>query len=250
MVENKLLLITLSYLVEKHAYSLVQIQGTESKQLLLNLSGIKNVDELVKRCEENFISIGQGELIYFVSETINKLRKPTYGMIEMQGRWDPKDFFIGEILRLNLRTRGYIEIIKVDNKRWWITTVNSENLDDLNAQFIILNSVIGTDTNLNINSTILEIESVVFVVATETFRALDKVFYPSFYRTSIQDDLNIEECLIIPLYDELKKRKGKLDYRLWSEIVLPAFQKGLDYKIVWFVTNAISTHLNKMYLWN
>jgi hypothetical protein len=76
------------------------------------------------------------------------------------------------------------------------------------------------------------------------------VLYPSSYRTAIQEDLNIEETLIIPLFDELKKGKGELKFRLWREILLASFQKGLDYKTVWFITNSIATHLNRMYQWN
>ena len=250
MVENKLLLLTLSFLVEKHAYSLIHVKGTEGKQLLLNFSNVNNVDELLELCNENSISLGKGELINFVSDTINQLRKPTYGMLKMQGIWSSEDFFIGEILRIYLRNQGYIEIIKVDCNRWWVTTVKEENLDYLTAQFVSLSNTIGTDTQLEINSEIVEVESVDFIIATDTFRAIDKVLYPSSYRTAIQEDLNIEETLIIPLFDELKKGKGELKFRLWREILLASFQKGLDYKTVWFVTNSIATHLNRMYQWN
>lgn len=250
MVENKLLLLTLSFLVEKHAYSLVHVKGTEGKQLLLNFSNVNNVDELLELCNENSISIGKGELINFVSETINQLRKPIYGMLQMQGKWSPEDFFIGEILRIYLKNQGYIDIIKVDSNRWWVTNVKGENLDYLTTQFVSLSSAIGTDAQLEIKSNIVAVESVDFVIATDTFRAVDKVLYPSYYRTSIQEDLNIEETLIIPLFDELKKGKGELNFRVWRNLVLPSFQRGLDYKTVWFVTNSIATHLNRMYQWN
>ena len=251
MVENKLSQIILSYLLEKYAYSLAIIDdNNESKQLILKFRNVTNVDELLDECNNNGITIGQGTLSSYVTDTIRRFCNPTTGKLEMHGRWNNDDFFVGEILRLNLKPYGHVEIIKIDYNRWWVTSTDADELKELNAVFFTSNEVMGSNTTLNIGGQTLNVESVDFIVATDCFRQLDKVVDPFFYRSSSPYDLNLEDILIIPLYEEIKRNQTVIEFDSWKKILLSAFNNGLNYKTVWYITNVIANQHNNMYKWS
>lgn len=249
MVENKLAHIILSILIEKYAYSLAIVDRQGGKQLLLRFRDFYNVDECLNACKDEGIAIGPGELSKRVTEVMRTFSSPANGKNEMHGRWNNKDFFVGEILRLNLKLSGHIELMKVDNDRWWVTSVDFANSLNVDARFFIPNNVIGPNTSLKMDSHSLDVESVDFIVATDEFRQLDRIMYPFFYSASIPPNLNLEEILIVPLYEEMKKCQTELDFSRWRDVVLSAFESGLDYKTVWYVTNVIANQYNKMYRW-
>lgn len=251
MVENKLSQIILSYLIEKHAYSLAVIDdNNESKQLLLKFRNVTNTDELQDECHCKGIIIGHGTLSSRITDAIRTFCNPVIGKLEMHYRWSNDDFFVGEILHLNLKPFGHVEIIKIDCNRWWITSVDTDELKELKGVFFTNNEVIGCNTTLNIGHQTLNIESVDYIVATDCFRQLDKVVYPSFYRSSSPSDLNLEGILIIPLYEEIKRNQTEIEFNRWKKILLSAYNNGLDYKTVWYITNVIANQHNNMYRWS
>lgn len=249
MVENRLVHIILAILLEKYAYSLATVDWQGRKHLLLRFRNFDNVNEFLHVCRDEDIAIGPGELSKRIAEVMCTFSSPTNGKCEMLGKWNNEDFFIGEILRINLKSRGHLELMKVDNARWWITSVDSTDSLNMDSLYFIPNDAIGPNTLLKIGIHSLDVESVDFIVATDEFRQLDRVMYPCFYCTSTPSDLNIEKSLIIPLYKEIKNQTEFL-FNRWRDIALSAFKNGLDYKTVWYVTNAIVNQYNKMYRWS
>lgn len=251
MVENKLSQIILSYLLERYAYSLAIIKdNNESKQLLLKFRNVTKVDELLGVCNNKGITIGQVTLSSFVTDTIRRFCNPRTGKLEMHGRWENDDFFVGEILRLNLKPYGHVEIIKINYNRWWVTFTDIDELNQLNAVFFTNIDAIGSNTKFTIENKVLNVESVDFIVSTDCFRQLDKVVYPFFYRTSSPSDLNLEDILIIPLYKEIRKNQTEIEFNSWRNILLYALKNGLNYKTVWYITSVIANQHNNMYKWS
>lgn len=251
MVENKLSQIILSYLLEKYAYSLAIIKdNNESKQLLLKFRNVTKVDELLGVCNNKGITIGQVTLSSFVTDTIRRFCNPRTGKLEMHGRWKNDDFFVGEILRLNLKPYGHVEIIKINYNRWWVTFTDIDELNQLNAVFFTNIDAIGSNTKFTIENKVLNVESVDFIVSTDCFRQLDNVVYPFFYRSSSPSDLNLEDILIIPLYKEIRKNQTEIEFNSWRNILLYALKNGLNYKTVWYITSVIANQHNNMYKWS
>lgn len=250
MAVNKLDEILLNILIEKYACSLAIADGQGGKQLLLRFRDCHDINVFLNACKDTGIEIGPGELSKHISELMQNYTCISFGKLEMHGRWHTNDFFIGETIRLNLKNRGHIDLLKMDSRRWWIIPSKTNEFQSIEGQFAVLNDIIGPNITLRVDDCTLDIESVHVLIATEEFRQLDWVVYPFYYCASTPSDLDIEETLILPLFDEIKRCNTQLDFNRWKEIAASALQSGLDTKTVWYVTHTIARLHNKMYTWS
>lgn len=249
-MENKLRNIILSILIEKYAHFVEIVNGQDEQQILLRFRNIYSVEEFLQECYDNEIIIGPGELNRKIAEVIEDYSKPCNGNFRLFGRLKNEEFFIGEILCLNLKSRQHIEMMKIDNNRWWLTSCDFDIPINASVPFFIPNASIGTGASLIMGTYRIDVESVDVIVSTDKLRQLDRVMYPSYFRISIPNDLNIEEILIVPLFEAMRNCRSKLDFSVWNDIVQSAYKCGLDYKTIWYATEIIANQRNSIYKWN
>lgn len=237
-------------MIDKYAYSLALYEEQGDKCLYLEYKNVYDVSELNRICSENGIILGDASLSMRVSQIQCETRSPLCALQTMQEVGGNEYFFIGEILRLYLRNRQCIDIVKIDKKRWWVTYATSK-YSELCASFLKIEGQIGTGAILCCNNNLLEIESVVFLVSTEIFRYFDMVLFPSFYSMETPENFSLEEMLIKPLYEEIRKTTtNKIEFAFWKHIAENAYKNGMDSKTIWYISNAIARNYKKMYLWN
>lgn len=250
MVENKLLQLILEYLIDKYAYSLAFYEGQGDRCLYLEYRNVYDISELKRICSEKGIILGDVSLSMSVSQVQSETRSPLCALHKMQGVGGNEHFFIGEILRLYLKDKQYIDIAKIDQDRWWVTYTTGK-YNGLCASFIKLEHKIGSGTTLYCSNMCMEIESVAFLVPTEIFRHLDMALFPSYYCIKTPIDFSLEEALIKPLYCEIKNaRANRIWFSSWKGIVENAYKNGMDSKTIWYISNAVAHNHKRMYLWS
>lgn len=248
MQENKLFQLILKHLIDNYAYSLAFYEEQEDKCLYLEYKNVYNVADFRTECIENGIELGENALSIKVTEVQSETKSPTYAIQELHGAGENSDFFIGEILRLYLKNGQYIDIVKIDKDRWWVTVATGE-YKDLCASFFVPDAKIGSCTTLNCNGVFLEIESAAFLVSTAVYRHIDQALYPSYYCKETPDDFSLEETLIKPLYVETRKaRSNKMEFCSWRRIAENAYANGIDSKTIWYISNAVVRNSKKMYV--
>lgn len=246
MVDDRLSRTILSYLVRKHAYSLVVIEQQEGKRLLLNFRSLDTIDDLLETCLENGISITPGKLSDAASKVLCAYAYPQSGRCRMHGRFSNEEFYVGEIMRLNIRPNGVLEMIKIDEQRWWLTSAMAL---DMPPAFFVPKGSFGAGSSIEISGATYEIESVDFVVATDETHELDRIIFPSFYATPTPPGVNLEELLVLPFYEEFKKNPLEIAFSRWLGIAQSAYEKGMDFKTIWHVACAMANCYNRVYTW-
>lgn len=251
MEENKLFRLILKYLIEKCAYSLALYEEQGDKCLYLEYRNIYNLNALIEECSKNGIELGELDLSVKVSEMYNMARSFKCALMKMNGLVDNEYFFIGEILHLNLKNGEYVDIAKINKDSWWITDASAK-YSDLCASYVKFDKSIGTDTTLICGSINLEIDSVSYLVSTEIFRHLDMILFPSYYYMGIPDSFSLEETLLVPLYNEIKKsiQVNKMEFSAWRIIAEKAYKNGMDSKTIWCLSNAVFRNYKRMFLWS
>lgn len=245
MVENRLLQLILKYLIDKYAYSLAFYEEQGDKCLYLEYKNVYDVSELNKICSEKGIILGEGSLSLSISQVQSETRSPLCALQTMQGIGGNEYFFIGEILRLYLKDRQYVDIAKISKERWWITYATGK-YNDLCALVIKIEKKIGPGITLTCCCMSLEIESVAFLVSTKIFRRMDMVLYPSYYCLKTPEDFSLEEILIKPLYREMMNaHTNRINFNSWRRIAENAYKNGMDSKTIWYISNAVAYNHKK-----
>ena len=251
MEESKLSGLIFKNLIEEYAYSLALYEEQGDKCLYLEYKNIYNVNSLREKCSEIGVEMNERALSMKVSEVRRENRSPRCALMEMHGVAGNENFFIGEILRLNLKNGEYVDIAKIDKDRWWVTDATGD-FCNLCASYVRLENSIGAAAILNCGTVSLEIESVYFLVSTDCFRRFDTVLFPSYYFIGTPEGFSLEETLIVPLYNEMRKTglTDKMEFGTWRKIAEKAYENGMDSKTVWYLSNAVFRNYKRMYLWN
>lgn len=248
MEENKVYKLIYKILLDNFAYSLVIDNSHEgTKQLLIKFRDCYDIEPLIEECRNAGISIKQGCLGLILSEARNELKQVAMEFCQLNFSILQRNLFIGERLQLRLSSRASIDIVKVDDERWWVMRATQDNFF-MQGQFVYIHDIIGPGREINIAEKILRIESVYFFIPNRKSMIVDQIICPGFYSHKLGNS-SLEEVLIIPAYRIAEKilSDGEVSFSVWNNYLKKAYKYSFDMSTAWHVANAVINNYDILY---
>lgn len=248
MEENKVYKLIYKILLDNFAYSLVIDNSHEgTKQLLIKFRDCYDIEPLIEECRNAGISIKQGCLGLILSEARNELKQVAMEFCQLNFSILQRNLFIGERLQLRLSSRASIDIVKVDDERWWVMRATQDNFF-MQGQFVYIHDIIGPGREINIAEKILRIESVYFFIPNRKSMIVDQIICPGFYSHKFGNS-SLEEVLIIPAYRIAEKilSDGEVSFSVWNNYLKKAYKYSFDMSTAWHVANAVINNYDILY---
>ena len=248
MEENKLYKFICNILLDNFAYSLVVDKNHEGiKQLFIKFRDCYDIEPLIEECENAGISIKEGSLNLILNEVRNDLKKVSMELCLLNFSMLERHFFIGERLHLRLSSRKLMDIVKVDDGRWWVMRATQDN-SFMQGQFVYIHDIIGPGREINIAEKILRIESVYFFIPNRKSVIVDQIICPGFYSHKFGNS-SLEEVLIIPAYRIAEKilSDGEVSFSVWNNYLKKAYKYSFDISTAWHVANAVINNYDILY---
>lgn len=248
MEENKTYRLIYKHLLEQYAYSLVVGNDSEgNKQLLLDFRNCYDIEPLVKECKSNGINLGDGSLGVILSEAKNNLRQMSVGSYPLNLSLAEHEFFIGERLRLRTLSRAIVDMVKVEDGRWWVMQA-TQDISFLRGLFVCFKNNIGPNMEMELAGKILKIDTANFIVSNKTSMIVDKILCPGLYRYGL-DSSSLEDILIIPAYKmaEYLLSNTEIKYSTWNNYLEKAYGHSIDSSTAWNIANAVINNYDVLY---
>lgn len=248
MGENKVYKLIYKILLDNFAYSLVIDNSHEKfKQLLIKFRDCYDIEPLIEECGNSGISIKEGSLSLILSEVRNDLKQVSMELSLLNFSILERHFFIGERLQLRLSSRELMDIVKVDDGRWWVMQATQDYFF-MQGKFVYIHDAIGPGREIIIAEKILRIESVYFFISTRKSMIVDQIICPGFYNHKLGRS-SLEEVLIIPAYKIAEEilSDGELGFSVWKNYLEKAYKYSFDMSTAWHVANAVISNYDILY---